>query len=373
MSKRDYYEVLGISKTSSQDEIKKAYRKMAVKYHPDKNPDNKEAEEKFKEAAEAYEVLSNKDKRSNYDRFGHNSPNANAGRGGFNPFEEMFNNFGGGGRRQYSARPSKGRDLRINIELSLKEIFSGVHKTVKINRKINCSSCKGTGAKEEKDLTTCDVCNGVGIETITTQTNFGIIQQQRTCHKCQGKGKIVTIPCEKCKGACSETIEDTADFDVPPGATNGISFQINGLGDEAIGGGVNGNLVVVIHEKEDKKLKRNGINIISDVFISLVDSIIGNDKIEVNTIDGLVRVKVEPGTENGKMLRLKGKGLPSLGSTHIGDHIVYVNVYIPKNLTKEEKEQIKSLDKINSLKPSVENTEFLKGIYAKIEDVIDLH
>jgi molecular chaperone DnaJ len=388
MSKRDYYEILEIKKDATQDEIKKAYRKLAIKYHPDKNPDNKEAENKFKEINEAHEVLSDPDKRQKYDSYGHNFERGGFGHGGGHANSDMFQefmrqhgfgNFGfggwndmGRGQRQQQRR-RKGSDLRIQITLTLKEILTGVHKKIKIKRETNCTDCGGNGSKNGNSIDQCDNCNGTGTQTNMFQRGNTVFQQSSVCTKCHGEGKKIKEPCSKCRGVGLESKMEEVEFDIPKGAVSGYVFQVNGAGNEARGGGDSGNLVIVIDEVIDPVLKREGININSDIFISFFDAVLGNNEIEVPTIDGSVKIKIEPGTENGKLLRLKGKGIPEITTDRIGDQMVYVNVYVPKSVSEEEKKKLEKLKNIDSFIPTKEKIEHIKGVYSRILDDIDLN
>ena len=361
MSKRDYYEVLGVERTANEDEIKKAYRKAAIKFHPDKNPGDKEAEEKFKEAAEAYDVLSNPDKRARYDRFGHEGMSGGGfgGGGGFSgggfSMEDIFSQFGdifgghfggfggfGGGQR--GQRVNRGSDLRIKVKLTLSEVVNGTVKKLKINKNVACDSCGGSGAKDEHSRTTCSTCNGSGYVTRVVNTFFGQTQTTQPCPTCGGEGKVITTPCDKCKGEGVVKGEEIVEIKIPAGVADGMQLSVSGKGNAARRGGVNGNLLVLIEEIPDKELLRDGNDLIYNLEISVPQAILGAS-IEVPAVDGRVKIKIEPGTQTGKVLRLKGKGVPDLNGYGRGDLLVIVDVFIPKNISSEEKELMEKLAK----------------------------
>ncbi|MBO5874830.1 MAG: molecular chaperone DnaJ [Rikenellaceae bacterium] len=361
MSKRDYYEVLGVERSANEDEIKKAYRKAAIKFHPDKNPGDKEAEEKFKEAAEAYDVLSNPDKRARYDRFGHEGMSGGGfgGGGGFSgggfSMEDIFSQFGdifgghfggfggfGGGQR--GQRVNRGSDLRIKVKLTLSEVVNGTVKKLKINKNVACDSCGGSGAKDEHSRTTCSTCNGSGYVTRVVNTFFGQTQTTQPCPTCGGEGKVITTPCDKCKGEGVVKGEEIVEIKIPAGVADGMQLSVSGKGNAARRGGVNGNLLVLIEEIPDKELLRDGNDLIYNLEISVPQAILGAS-IEVPAVDGRVKIKIEPGTQTGKVLRLKGKGVPDLNGYGRGDLLVIVDVFIPKNISSEEKELIEKLAK----------------------------
>ena len=361
MSKRDYYEVLGVERSANEDEIKKAYRKAAIKFHPDKNPGDKEAEEKFKEAAEAYDVLSNPDKRARYDRFGHEGMSGGGfgGGGGFSgggfSMEDIFSQFGdifgghfggfggfGGGQR--GQRVNRGSDLRIKVKLTLSEVVNGTVKKLKINKNVACDSCGGSGAKDEHSHSTCSTCNGSGYVTRVVNTFFGQTQTTQPCPTCGGEGKVITTPCDKCKGEGVVKGEEIVEIKIPAGVADGMQLSVSGKGNAARRGGVNGNLLVLIEEIPDKELLRDGNDLIYNLEISVPQAILGTG-IEVPAVDGRVKIKIEPGTQTGQVLRLKGKGVPDLNGYGRGDLLVIVDVFIPKNISSEEKELIEKLAK----------------------------
>lgn len=349
MSKRDYYEVLGVSKGASKDEIKKAYRKYALKYHPDKNPGDKEAEEKFKEAAEAYEVLSNDEKKARYDQFGHAGMGNNMG-GGFSggmTMEDIFSSFGdifgdafggafgsrrGGGR---SRGVNKGTNLRLKVKLTLEEFARGAEKKVRVTKYVTCNTCHGSGAASDSDVTTCSACKGTGHTTRVMNTILGQMQTTAACNVCGGEGKVITKKCHKCYGEGITQAEEVIPLSIPAGLAPGMQLSVTGKGNAARRGGINGDLIVVIDEEPHDELVREGNDLIYNLFISIPDAILGAN-VEVPTIDGKVRIKIDPGTQGGKILRLRGKGLPDVNGYGKGDLLVNVNVWIPGNLTKEE-------------------------------------
>lgn len=372
--KRDYYEVLGVAKGATEEEIKKAYRKLALKYHPDRNPGDKEAEEKFKEAAEAYDVLSNPDKRKRYDQFGFAGNSAAGGGfsgGGFS-MEDIFSQFGdifgghfgggggfgdvfgsafGFGGGSQGRRVERGSDIRIRIKLTLSEILNGVEKKIKINKLVPCPDCHGKGAVNESDIKTCPHCNGSGVEVKVVRSILGQMQTQTTCSHCGGTGKVVAKPCAKCGGSGLVKAPEEISFRVPAGVAQGMQLTVQGKGNAARNGGVNGDLFVVIEEIADKDFQRDGNDLIYSLFVSVPDAITGCEA-EIPAIDGHVKIKVAPGTQSGKVLRLKGKGVPDVNGYGRGDLLVCVNVWIPKNLTSDEKKIIEKLKSSDSFKPS---------------------
>ena len=370
MAKRDYYEVLGVDKGASADEIKKAYRKAAIKYHPDKNPGDAEAEEKFKEAAEAYDVLSSPDKKARYDQFGHAGMSGAAGGGaagfeGFGGFsmDDIFGRFGdifgghfggfggfGGGGQQGGVRVNRGSDLRIKVRLNLKEIVNGAEKKLKINKLIACDQCGGTGAKTPDAYKTCQTCNGSGYVTQVVNTFFGATQTTQACPTCRGEGKVITEPCTKCKGEGAVKGEEVVTIKIPAGVGEGMQLTVAGKGNAARHGGVNGNLLVLIEEEDDPNFTRDGNDLIYNLNISVPQAILG-DSVEVPTVDAKAKIKIEPGTPTGKVLRLKGKGIPDVNGYGKGDILVIVNVYIPKSLTSEEKKLVEQLKDAKSFRP----------------------
>ncbi len=364
MGKRDYYDVLGVSRSATVAEIKKAYRKMALKYHPDKNPDDKEAEEKFKEAAEAYEVLSNEEKRARYDRFGHEGVRgAGGGFGGggmsmddiFSHFGDIFGGhfgFGGGsfGGRGGRRRVNRGSNLRVKVKLSLDEIAHGVEKKIKLKKYVACKACNGTGARHGSSYSTCPTCRGTGQVTRVTNTFLGQMQTTTTCPQCGGEGQIITDKCEVCHGNGIVRNDEVITINIPAGVAEGMQLSLSGKGNAAARGGINGDLIVLIEEEPHPELTRDGNNLIYDLYISFPDAALGTSA-EIPTVDGKVRIKLPSGTQGGKVLRLKGKGLPDVNGYGKGDLLVNVNIWTPKHLSKEEKRLLEKLQKSDNFAP----------------------
>lgn len=383
MAKRDYYEVLGVTKQASADEIKKAYRKMAIKYHPDKNPGDKEAEEKFKEAAEAYDVLSNPDKKQRYDQFGHAGVGSSAAGGGFGgggfSMEDIFSQFGDifgghfgggfsgfggfGGSSRGGQRVQKGSNIRIKVKLTLSEVVHGVEKKIKINKMVHCPDCKGTGAVSSSDIKTCEHCHGSGVVTQVVQTMFGQMQSQGVCPVCKGEGKIIVNPCKRCSGSGLIKDSEEISFKIPAGVAQGMQLTVQGKGNAAKSGGINGDLLVLIEEEPNKDLQRDGNDLIYSLFISMPDAVLGTNA-EIPSVDGKLRIKVEPGTQSGKVLRLRGKGVPDVNGYGAGDLLVYVQVWIPKYVTSEEKAQLEKMRESSSFapKPSSDDKNFFERL-----------
>ena len=384
-SKRDYYEVLGVQKGASAEEIKKAYRKLAVKYHPDKNPGNKEAEEKFKEAAEAYSVLSDADKKARYDQFGHagvegagpdfsggfgnlndilNDLFGGAFGGGFGGFGGFGGGFGGGQRQQ---RVHRGRDIRVRVKLTLEEIAKGVEKEISIEKSVPCPECGGRGAKNSSDIKTCPACNGSGQVQRVVNSFLGQTVTYSTCQQCGGEGKIISNPCRSCGGTGLVRQRETIKVKIPAGVEAGMQLTIQGEGHAAKNNGINGDLLVVIEEQEHKDLKREGNNLFYTKVVSLTDAILGAE-VEVPCLDGPCKIKVEPGTQSGTVVRLRGKGLPTVnGYGGIGDMYVKIAVWIPKKLNKDEKEIVESLRGKESFQPNPSKED--KSFFDKLKDL----
>ncbi|MBR2170163.1 MAG: molecular chaperone DnaJ [Alistipes sp.] len=356
--KRDYYEVLGVQRNANADEIKKAYRKAAIKYHPDKNPGDKEAEEKFKEAAEAYDVLSNPDKRARYDQFGHAGMSGAAGGGGFGGFggggfsmEDIFSQFGdifgghfGGfsSRSGGGARVNRGSDIRVKVKLSLSEIANGATKKLKISKTIACDKCGGSGAKDSSSYATCSACGGSGYVTRIENTFFGRMQTQSVCPTCGGSGKTITAKCDKCSGEGVMRGDEVVEIKIPAGVGEGMAVTVSGKGNAARHGGVNGDLLVMIEEERNPELVRDGNDLIHNLNLPVTTCILGGD-VEVPTIDSRVKIKIAPGTHAGKVLRLRGKGLPDVNGYGRGDILIVVDITIPDTLSKEERKLVESL------------------------------
>ena len=387
-NKRDYYEVLGVRKDASADEIKKAYRKLALKYHPDRNPDDKVAEEKFKEAAEAYDVLSNDDKRKKYDQFGHSmGPQGFGGGGGgfygaggfsmediFSQFGDIFGgHFGGqwggaaGGRSSRRPRQRKGGDIRIRVKLTLEEIAKGVTKTLKIPTLTKCEDCQGTGAKDGTAFKTCPTCHGQGRVITTQQTMFGAMQSESVCPECDGEGRIITSTCSHCHGEGVTRKENVVSFNIPAGVQDGQTLSLPGKGNAARHAGVPGDLLVVIEEQKHPELIRDGNDLIYNLMLDIPTAALGGS-VEVPTISGRARLKIAPGTQPGKVLRLRGKGLPSTEGYGTGDELVNVMVYVPETLNDKEKAAFESLQSEPNIKP----TEGTKSrLFSKLRHIFD--
>jgi len=390
MAKRDYYDVLGVAKGADADEIKKAYRKMAIKYHPDKNQGDKEAEEKFKEAAEAYEVLSNPEKRQRYNQFGHAANAGSANGGGYGAgagmnMEDIFSQFGdifggggspfegffGGGGRQSSGsgrRVARGTNLRIKVRLSIEEIANGAEKKIKVNKQIVCKTCEGTGAKDKSSFQTCKTCGGQGAVRRVTNTILGQMQTTTTCPTCNGEGSVITAKCNICHGEGLVRGEETITINIPAGVSEGMQLSMSGKGNAAPRGGVPGDLIILIEEIPHETLKRDGNNIIYDLHINFVDAAIGTS-VEVPTIDGKAKIKIEPGTQGGKILRLKGKGVPEVNSYHRGDQLIHINIWTPKALSKEEREVLEKLQSSPNFKPNPGKNE--KSFFERMKEYFE--
>ena len=382
MEKRDYYEVLGVSKSADATEIKKAYRKLALKYHPDKNPGDKEAEEKFKEAAEAYDVLSNEEKRRRYDQFGHAGVGG-AGQGGFgggmsmddifSQFGDIFGSFGGfsgfggfGGGRS-ARRVNRGTNLRVKVKMNLQEIATGIEKKIKVKKYVACQHCNGTGAKDGKSYSTCSTCKGSGQVTRVQNTILGAMQTTSTCPTCEGEGKIINEKCTFCNGEGVLMSEEVMSINIPAGVGEGMQLSLSGKGNAARRGGVNGDLIVLIEEEEHPELVRDGNDLLYNVFIGYPEAVLG-ETVEIPTIEGKVKVKIEAGTQPGKILRLRGKGLPDVNGYGKGDLLAKVNVWIPKNLSKDEKKLVEKMKEAEGFKPGSGDK---KSIFSKMKDFFD--
>lgn len=372
MSKRDFYDILGVTKSATAEEIKKAYRKLAIKYHPDKNPDDKSAEDKFKEAAEAYEVLSSPEKKQRYDQYGHAGVGGAAGGGGyggggmnmediFSQFGDIFGGgggspfdsfFGGGGQSRGGGgrRVAKGSNLRIKVKLTLEEIANGAEKKIKVNKQIACKTCDGSGAKDKSSVSTCKTCGGSGAVRRVTNTILGQMQTTATCPTCHGNGQQITAKCGACHGEGTVRGEETIAINIPAGVSEGMQLSMAGKGNAAPNGGVPGDLIILIEELPHDTLKREGNNIVYDLHVSIVDAALGYSA-EVPTIDGKAKIKIEAGTQSGKLLRLKGKGIPEVNSYHRGDQIIHVNIWTPKVLNAEERTILEKLRESPNFKP----------------------
>lgn len=387
MAKRDYYEVLGVPKNADQDTIKKAYRKLAIQYHPDKNPGDQAAEEKFKEAAEAYEVLQNADKRARYDRYGHAGVDNNGGFGGsggmtmediFQQFSDIFGDSGspfgsffdmgetrtrtGGGTR---ARGQRGTNLRIKVSLSLEEIANGVTKKIKVKKQVTCDTCDGSGAKGKNSVSTCSTCRGAGYVRQVKNTFLGQMQTTVTCPTCGGAGTTVTANCPKCKGDGVIYGEETLDIEIPAGVEEGMQLSLRGKGNAGLKGGPPGDLLITIEEKPHEFLQRDGMNLIHELYLNFADAALGTS-VEVPTIDGRVKIKVPAGTQSGKIFRLKDKGLPSVQTYGRGDQLIHVNVWTPKKFNDEERALLEKLRHMPNFQPQPGKSE--RGFFEKMKD-----
>jgi molecular chaperone DnaJ len=384
MNKRDYYDILGVPKNADEATLKKAYRKLALQHHPDRNPGDKAAEEKFKEAAEAYEVLSDKDKRARYDRYGHAGVSGNAAGGGFRSgmtMEDIFSQFGdifgetgspfdaffrgargGGGGRSMGQR---GSNLRIKVKLTLEEIATGVSKKIKVNKQVACGTCSGSGAKDSSSKQTCGTCRGSGYVRQVRNTFLGQMQTTTTCPTCNGSGDVITANCPSCKGDGRVYGEETIDIDIPAGVAEGMQLSLSGRGNAGAKGGPPGDLLISIEETPHDELERDGINLVYELQLSFADAALGKS-VEVPTIDGKVKIKVPPGTQAGKIFRLKGKGLPSVQSYDKGDQLIHVNIWTPKKLTDEERRMLEKMRDMPNFKPEPGKGE--RGFFDRMRD-----
>jgi molecular chaperone DnaJ len=383
MTKRDYYEILGVTKTASAEEIKKAYRKVAMQYHPDRNPGDKEAEEKFKEAAEAYEVLSDDNKKAKYDRFGHQA--FAPGSGGFSGsanvnMEDIFSQFGdifgddifgsffGGGRRSSTgkARGARGSNLRVKLKLNYEEIAKVVKKNIKVKKYIVCNTCQGSGAKDKSSVQTCSTCGGSGQVRKVTNTFLGQMQTVTTCPSCNGEGITITPKCNACKGEGRVYGEETVSIDIPPGVQEGMQLSLSGKGNAGERGGIPGDLIILIEEEPHKELQRDGLNVAYELHITFTEAAFGINA-EVPTIDGKAKIKIPAGTQSGKIFRLKGKGFPEVNGYGKGDELIHVNVWTPQSLTPEEKDMLEKLGKSPNFQPLPGKTD--KSFFDKVKEV----
>lgn len=378
--KRDYYEVLGVSKGASADEIKKAYRKLALQYHPDRNPGDKASEEKFKEAAEAYDVLSNDDKKARYDRFGHQGAAGGFGGGaGSMNMDDIFSNFGdifggdgspfesffggGGQRRNQRGRGQRGSNLRVKVKLDLEEIANGAQKKIKVKKHVSCDTCSGIGAKDSNSYQTCNTCNGSGVVRKVTSTFLGQMQTTGVCPTCEGEGKIITNKCTKCRGEGRVYGEEVVTIDIPAGVTEGIQLSMNGKGNAGVRGGDSGDLLINIEETPHPDLKREDNNVVYKLILNFSDVCLGT-QIEVPTIGGNAKIKIPKGTQSGKLFRLQGKGIPSLQGYGKGDQIVEVQVYTPQDISSDEEALLRKMESSNNFSPNKQK-EKNKGFFDK--------
>jgi molecular chaperone DnaJ len=386
MSKRDYYEVLGVSKTASADEIKKSYRKIALQFHPDRNPGDKDAEEKFKEAAEAYDILSNADKRAQYDRFGHAGVGGAGGHGGgfggmrmediFQNFGDVFgddvfgNFFGGGSGRQGGRRQgSRGANLRVKLKMDYSEIANGANKKIKVKKYVSCEVCSGSGAKDKSSIQTCGTCGGSGQVRRVTNTFLGQMQTVTTCPTCNGEGTQITAKCGNCKGEGRVYGEETLTLDIPAGVQEGMQLSMSGKGNAGERGGSAGDLLILIEEEKHPSLKRHDLDVVYQLHISFPEVVLGTS-VEVPTIDGKAKIKIPAGTQSGKIFRLKGKGFPAFQSYEKGDELVEVNVWSPQHLSPEEKEMLERMKDSPNFAPGANaaNMKEDRSFFDKIKD-----
>ncbi len=382
MTKRDYYEILEVSRNASPEDIKKAYRKQALKYHPDKNPGDKSAEEKFKEAAEAYEVLSNPDKRSRYDRFGHSGVgSAGGGFGGggmtiediFSHFGDIFSDFGFGGFGGFgdtkrSRQANRGSNLRVKVKLNLEEIAKGTEKKIKVTKYVTCKVCSGTGARDNNAFNTCSTCRGSGYVTRVTNTFLGQMQSTSVCPHCGGDGKIIAQKCTGCHGEGIIKDNEVINIKIPAGVAEGMQMTVSGKGNAARRGGINGDLLVLIEEEPHPQLIRDGNDLLYNLYISVPQASLGA-QIEVPTIDGKAKIKIEPGTQPGRILRLRGKGLPEVNSYGRGDLLVSINVWVPKKLSREEARILEKLEESSNFKPQPDASD--KSLFEKMKNIFE--
>jgi molecular chaperone DnaJ len=385
MSKRDFYEILGVSKSSSADEIKKAYRKVAMQFHPDRNPGDKAAEEKFKEAAEAYEILSDTDKKAKYDRHGHQAfgpgTSGGGGYGGgmdmndiFSQFgdvfgDDMFGGFFGGGQSRSrggaKARGQRGSNLRIKLKMNYEEIANGVNKQVKVKKHVLCTTCGGNGAKDSSSIQTCGTCKGSGQVRKVTNTFLGQMQTVNTCPTCNGEGSTVTAKCTPCKGEGRVFGEETISIDIPAGVQDGMQLSMSGKGNAGERGGSSGDLIIMIEEEQHESLHRDGLNVSFDLYITIPDAIFGTS-VEVPTIDARAKIKIPAGTQSGKIFRLKGKGFPEVQGYAKGDQLIHVNIWTPQEVSEEEKIALNKMQESENFKPKPVKGD--KSFYDKVKE-----
>ncbi|MGN6492295.1 MAG: molecular chaperone DnaJ [Agriterribacter sp.] len=380
--KRDYYEILGVSKGASADEIKKAYRKVAMQYHPDRNPGDKAAEDKFKEAAEAYEVLSDDTKKAQYDRFGHAGVGNNRGGfgGGSMNMDDIFSQFGdvfgddifgsffGGSRGRSGGRTRgvRGSNLRVKIKLNYEEIANGASKTIKVKKYVHCSTCNGSGAKDKGGVQTCSTCGGSGQVRKVQNTFLGQMQTVTTCSTCNGEGTTITNKCTTCKGEGRVYGEETLNIEIPAGVQEGMQLSMSGKGNAGERGGPAGDLIILIEEEAHADLQREGLNVVFDLHISFTDAVFGT-QVEVPTIDGKAKIKIPAGTQSGKIFRLKGKGFPAVNSYERGDQMIHVNVWTPQNVSSEEKAMLEKLQQSPNFKPQPNKGE--KNFFERVKEM----
>jgi molecular chaperone DnaJ len=379
--KRDFYEILEVEKSADEGTIKKAYRKVAMKYHPDRNPGDKAAEEKFKEAAEAYEILSDPNKKARYDRYGHAGVE-NMGGGGFSggmTMDDIFEHFGnvfndgsspfesffGGQGRSRSGGGQKGTNLRIKVALTLEEIESGVTKKIKVKKQVTCKTCSGSGAKDRNSVSTCTTCSGSGYVKQVKNTFLGQMQTTVVCPTCNGSGKKVTASCGTCRGEGRTMDEELIEIEIPAGVQEGMQLSMRGKGNAGQAGGPSGDLLINIEEKPHEQFSRDGMNVVYDLFLNFADVSLGTNA-EVPTLSGNVKVKIPAGTQAGKIFRLKGKGLPSLQQYGKGDQLINVNIWTPKILTSEETAMLEKMKNMHNFNPKPNSGE--KGFFERMKE-----
>jgi molecular chaperone DnaJ len=379
-AKRDFYEVLGVEKGTNKDDIKKAYRKMAMQYHPDRNPGDASAEEKFKEAAEAYEVLSDDDKRARYDRYGHAGMQGGGGGGQYSaedifsrfsdifgqgsPFESFFGG-GRGGQRQRQ-RGQRGSDLRVKVALTMEEIYNGVEKRIKLNRYVSCETCNGNGAEGADGYRTCDTCNGSG--EVRRQAGGGFFQQivVSACPTCQGDGRVISRPCRSCGGEGRTESNSVVEVNFPAGIAEGMQMSMRGRGNAGRRGGPAGDLIIMIEETPHDEFERDGDNLVYELWLNFADAALGTS-VEVPTLSGKTRFKIAPGTQSGKIFRLKGKGFSVVNGYGRGDQLIQVHVWVPKNLSRDERTMLEKLKDSSNFVPSPTGSD--RGFFQRIKDM----
>ena len=383
--KRDYYEILGVTKSASAEEVKKSYRKVAMQFHPDRNPGDKSAEDKFKEAAEAYEVLSNSDKRAQYDRYGHTPASAGRGGGGYSGgagmnMEDIFSQFGDvfgedvfgsffGGRRgggNARAQGTRGANLRVKIKLSYEEIAKGVTKNIKVKKHVSCATCHGSGAKDKASVQTCGTCGGSGQVRRVSNTFLGQMQTVTTCPTCSGEGTTITAKCVVCKGEGRVFGEEVVNIDIPAGVQEGMQLSVSGKGNAGERGGSPGDLIILVEEEAHPELQRDALHVAFDLHISFTDAVFGMH-VEVPTIDGKAKIRIPAGTQSGKIFRMKGKGFPVVNSYEKGDQIIHVNVWTPQQLSPEEKTMLEKLADSPNFHPKPDKNE--KSFFDKVKEM----
>jgi molecular chaperone DnaJ len=378
-TKRDLYEVLGISRNASQDEIKKAYRKLAVQFHPDKNPGDKAAEDKFKEIAEAYAILNDPDKRLRYDRFGHTATSGAGDFGGFSTVEDIFSAFGdifGGGfgdifggtsRRRQRRTQNRGSDLQIRLNLTLEEVASGVSKKIKVKKYIACDVCNGSGSSQKARTIECLACHGAGEIRQVSQSIFGQLVNVTTCDRCNGEGRIVSDPCHACHGEGRIIGQKNIEINIPAGVASGNYIPLNGEGNIGRRNGPAGDLIVYIEVEKHSIFERSDNDVIMVLPISFPQAALGAS-LEVPTLTGKARINIPSGTQSGKILRMRNKGIPNVHGAGVGDQLVQIQVYVPTNLNTDEKKKVKDLEEMENLKPSKEGH---KNIFEKFKEALN--